>query len=271
MSAELNPTDQLVTTPIFGAEYRRASDENQQFSTENQSVVNRAYAAANGIAIIRTYTDEGKSGLILERRDALKQLLEDVQSGTAKFAVVLVYDVSRWGRFQDLDESAYYEYICKRASIRVIYCAEHFENDGSPFSTILKTIKRAAAAEYSRDLSAKVFAGQCRLVRMGYNIGAAAPYGMRRMLIDRNGAAKCLLARGELKNLTTDRVVIVPGPPREVKLVRWIFQTFAEGKMRETDIARSLKGRGVLNAAGRPWRGSDVKHVLIRTNSCWLG
>ncbi|MEO6246527.1 MAG: hypothetical protein ABIQ12_13930 [Opitutaceae bacterium] len=27
------------------------------------------------------------------------------------------YDVSRWGRFQDADESGYYEYICKRAGI----------------------------------------------------------------------------------------------------------------------------------------------------------
>jgi hypothetical protein len=37
-----------------------------------------------------------------------------VESGAASFDVILVYDVSRWGRFQDADESAYYEYLCKR-------------------------------------------------------------------------------------------------------------------------------------------------------------
>ena len=83
--------------------------------------------------------------------DALKQLILDVQTGKADYAVILVYDVSRWGRFQDVDESAYYEYVLKRAGIRVHYCAEQFENDGSMSSSVLKTLKRSMAAEYSRE------------------------------------------------------------------------------------------------------------------------
>ena len=85
--------------------------------------------------------------------------------------MILVYDVSRWGRFQDADESAYYEYLCKRAGIEVHYCAEQFENDGSPAATIIKSVKRAMAGEYSRELSAKVFKGQCRLIELGYPAG----------------------------------------------------------------------------------------------------
>ena len=50
----------------------------------------------------------------------------DVESGRADFTDILVYDVSRWGRSQDADESAYYEYIGKRANIRVHYCAAAF-------------------------------------------------------------------------------------------------------------------------------------------------
>lgn len=83
------------------------------------------------------------SGLSIDGRDALKKLITDVQNGSADFTTILVYDVSRWGRFQDADESAYYEYICKRAGINVQYCAEQFENDGSPVSTIMKGVKRA--------------------------------------------------------------------------------------------------------------------------------
>ena len=56
------------------------------------------------------------------------------------YRAILVYDVSRWGRFQDTDESAYYEFICKQAGIQVIYCAEQFENDGSPTATIIKSV-----------------------------------------------------------------------------------------------------------------------------------
>jgi DNA invertase Pin-like site-specific DNA recombinase len=273
MQFDPSSTKSSVLTPTFAAEYRRASHEDQQFSTENQSAVNRAYAAAHGMAIVRTYSDEGKSGLVLDRRDALKQLLEDVVGGNAAFKIVLVHDVSRWGRYQDPDEAAYYEFVCKRAGIQVIYCAEHFTNDGTPFSALLKAIKRASAAEYSRDLSARVFAGQCRLIRMGYNIGSPAPFGMRRMLVDRNGSPKGLLERGELKNLATDRVVIVPGASREVEAIRWIFQTFAQGKMRESDIARALNKRGILKSTGRPWRSSNVQAVLLNEryigNSVW--
>ena len=161
-------------------EYVRMSTEHQRYSTENQSDVIRQYAAKRGIEIVRTYADAGKSGLRLEGRDALKRLIEDVQQGRADFTTILVYDVSRWGRFQDADESAYYEYICKRAGIAVQYCAEQFDNDGSPVSTIVKGVKRAMAGEYSRELSTKVFAGQCRLIELGFRQGGAPGFGLRR-------------------------------------------------------------------------------------------
>ena len=65
-------------------------------------------------------------------------MIDDVCAGRADFSIILVYDVSRWGRFQDADESAYYEYLCRSAGITVQYCADQFENDGSPISTIVK-------------------------------------------------------------------------------------------------------------------------------------
>ena len=159
-------------TALRAAEYVRMSTEHQQYSTHNQADKIREYAKRRGIEIVRTYADEGKSGLSLEGRASLQQLIGDVESGRADFSLVLVYDVSRWGRFQDADESAYYEYICKRQGITVVYVAEQFENDGSPVSTIVKGVKRAMAGEYSRELSAKVFAGQCRLIEMGFRQGA---------------------------------------------------------------------------------------------------
>jgi DNA invertase Pin-like site-specific DNA recombinase len=70
-----------------------------------------------------------------------------VESGRADFDCVLVYDVTRWGRFQNLDESAYYEFICQRAGITVHYCADEFENDGSLASFMIKTNKRVGAAD----------------------------------------------------------------------------------------------------------------------------
>src|SRR5438270_134852 len=124
------------------AQYVRMSTDHQQYSTHNQTDAIKRYAESHSMQIVRTYSDEGKSGLNIAGRDALRELINDVQNGRADFAAVLVYDVSRWGRFQDSDESAYYEYVCKRAGVRIHYCAEQFENDGSLPSTLLKTIKR---------------------------------------------------------------------------------------------------------------------------------
>ena len=119
--------------------------------------------------------------------------------GRRNYSSILVYDVSRWGRFQDADESAYYEYICRRAGVAVHYCAEQFENDGSPMSTIIKSIKRTMAGEYSRELSTKVFQGACRLIQLGYKQGGTAGFGLRRMLIDQNGAAESDAENGRAK------------------------------------------------------------------------
>ena len=260
----------MSTTPIIrAAQYVRMSTEHQQYSTENQSDILREYAAKRGMEIVRTFADAGKSGLRIEGRDALKELIAVVQSGTADFTAILVYDVSRWGRFQDADESAYYEYICKRAGISVCYCAEQFENDGSPISTIVKSVKRTMAGEYSRELSAKVFKGQCKLIEFGFRQGGPAGYGLRRMLVDHTGGQKAVLGRGEQKSIQTDRVVLVPGPPEESAVVGRIYRAFIEERRSEAQIAELLNATGVLGEHGAGWTRATVHQVL--TNEKYIG
>jgi DNA invertase Pin-like site-specific DNA recombinase len=251
------------------AMYVRMSTEHQQYSTENQSDIIREYAAKRNVAIIRTFTDAGKSGLKIEGRDALRQLIDVVQAGAADFQTILVYDVSRWGRFQDADESAYYEYICKRAGISVQYCAEQFENDGSIASNIVKTVKRAMAGEYSRELSAKVFQGQCRLIELGYRQGGPAGFGLRRMLIDEKGQPKGELRLGEKKSIQMDRVILVPGPDEEVEVVRRIYRLFLDDRRTEGEIARALNAEGILNDRGTTWTRGTIHELL--TNEKYIG
>jgi DNA invertase Pin-like site-specific DNA recombinase len=252
------------------AQYIRMSTEHQQYSTENQAEIILEYAASRGYQIVKTYEDSGKSGLSITGRGSLQQLLEDAQAGRADFEIILVYDVSRWGRFQDSDESAYYEYICKRAGINVEYCAEQFENDGSPVSTIIKGVKRAMAGEYSRELSAKVFKGQCKLIQLGYRQGGPAGFGLRRMLIDQDGTPKGLLKRGEMKSIQTDRVILVPGPEEEVKAVQQMYELFTRDGLKESQIAEWLNVRNIVNAElGRSWTRGMVQQVL--TNEKYIG
>jgi DNA invertase Pin-like site-specific DNA recombinase len=110
---------------VPAAQYLRMSTEHQQYSLDNQSMAIQHYASTHGFAVIQTYTDAARSGVVLRRRSGLRQLLKDVVGGNADYGAVLVYDVSRWGRFQDYDEAAHYEFLCKSA--------------GVPFTTVRRT------------------------------------------------------------------------------------------------------------------------------------
>jgi DNA invertase Pin-like site-specific DNA recombinase len=90
-----------MAIPIPAAEYLRVSTEHQQYSLEYQQFVIASYAARNNFVVVKTFADAGKSGLSLKDRMGLSELLSAVVSGNHKFSVVLVYDISRWGRFQD--------------------------------------------------------------------------------------------------------------------------------------------------------------------------
>src|SRR5271156_4129053 len=245
------------------------STEHQQYSPQNQGDIIDKYANDHNMEIVKVYSDHGRSGLNIAGREGLNQLMADVEAKRTTFTSLLVYDVSRWGRFQDVDESAYYEYVLKRAGIRVHYCAEQFENDGSMSSSVLKTLKRSMAAEYSRELSVKVFSGQCRLIEMGFRQGGPAGYGLRRQLIDRDQVPKGLLGRGERKSLQTDRVILVPGPENEIAVVQQIYDLFVNEGKTEREISEALNGRGILGEYERPWTRSTVHQVL--TNPKYIG
>jgi DNA invertase Pin-like site-specific DNA recombinase len=258
-----------ATGSIKAAEYVRMSTEHQQYSIANQREAIGRYAQDHNMVVVKTYTDAAKSGVTLEGRDALQTLLADVENGSADYSAVLVYDVSRWGRFQDVDESAYNEYRCKRAKISVHYCAEQFVNDGSISSALLKAIKRAMAGEYSRELSVKTFAGKCRLVEAGFRGGGSPGYGLRRLLVDQHGNPKLVLKRGELKSIITDRTIQIPGPPEEVEIVRKIYRMFVEERLVPRVIAERLNELRVESETGRPWTRAVVQNIV--TNPKYTG
>ena len=247
---------------MLAAQYVRMSTEHQQYSIENQQIVIAEYAATRGLQIVKTYADHARSGLDLAGRPGLKSLLEDVKARREEFEAILVYDVSRWGRFQDTDESAYYEFVCKRAGVRVHYCAELFPNDDSIAAVLLKTLKRTMAGEYIRELSVKTFAGQCRIARDGYKLGAVPGYGLRRLLVDCDGKPKAILHRGQWKSISNERVKYCLGPEEELHVVRSIFSMFIDERMGMWQIARALNAKGVKRDGFACWDNQAVRAIL---------
>jgi DNA invertase Pin-like site-specific DNA recombinase len=247
---------------VPAAQYLRMSTEHQQYSLENQATAIQKYAESHNFEVVRTYSDAAKSGLVLRRRTGLQQLLQDVVGGKSGYRAILVYDVSRWGRFQDTDESAHYEFLCKSAGVPVHYCGETFANDGTLSSLIMKALKRTMAGEYSRELGVKILAGQKHLAHLGFKQGGLPGYGLRRMLVSSTRVPKQALGFGDRKSIATDRVILVPGPAHEVEVVKSIYRMLITEKRRVYAIACELNRKGIGYTSASKWDYQAVHMIL---------
>lgn len=258
----------MGAAPRPAAQYLRVSTDQQRYSLAGQGAEIAAYAERHGYSIVRSYVDAGISGLAVKGRRGLQQLLADVAHGDPGYEAILVFDVSRWGRFQNPDESAHYEYLCRAEGIAVEYCAESFGPPGVS-SALMKQVKRVMAAEYSRHLGATVASAQQRLAAQGFWQGGRPGYGLRRGIVDEAGNVVSLLEAGQQKAVHGQRVVPVLGPPDEVAVIHRIYRLFLEEGVSRTAIVRLLNAEQVPYGDGRPWTYQRLKNVL--TNPIYAG
>ncbi len=252
---------------VPAAQYLRMSTDHQQYSMRSQTAAIQQYAEVQGFTLVQSYEDPGRSGLSLKRRRGLARLLHDVVSGDRPYKAILVYDVSRWGRFQDADEAAHYEFMCKSAGVPVHYCAETFVNDGTLPNTIMKALKRAMASEYSRELSVKISRAKRLATELGFRAGGSAGYGFRRMLLSADGTRKRLLETGEY--IDSGKVILVHGPANQVARVREIYRLTISEKRGAKSIARELNRRQIKHPGKPSWSYEHIVEIL--TNPKYMG
>jgi DNA invertase Pin-like site-specific DNA recombinase len=248
--------------PIRAAQYLRMSTENQRYSTENQQNAIAEYAEQHGYVVVVSYIDAGKSGLSLKGRDALKQLLSDALATSRAFDTILVLDVSRWGRFQNPDQAAHYEFLCRQAGVRVVYVSEPFGEDVAPITTIIKHLKRVMAAEYSRELSIKLARAKRQQAQLGFRQGGSVIYGFRRLLVDPSRNPRQILKPGEAKALDVDKVIVVPGPPEELAVIRRVFWLYVQHQLTFKEIARRLSEAGVKGYGEKPLSIGTIRNIV---------
>ena len=259
------PSEALI--PV--AQYLRMSTEHQRYSISIQSKTIARYARDHGMHVVQSYEDLGKSGLNIEGRAGLRRLLRDVRRPDVPFRSVLVHDISRWGRFQDPDEAASYEMECKRHGVRVYYCAEPFANDGSLASNIMVALKRSMAAEFSRELSAKAFAGHCESIEQGFRQGGRPGFGLSRQLIDEARQPKAILKTGERKYLQKQRVILVPSSESDRDMVNQIYSMLIDEDLPVRDIASRMNALQIYWSPDTMWTWSTIHEVL--TNEKYMG
>jgi len=247
------------------AYYRHSAEDKQEHSVPIQREHARTFAQKYGIEIIHEEADEGKTGLLATRPGFQKIFDHWVENDHAPpFEYVLVYDVSRWGRFQDQNEPAHHEFRCTMRNKKVIYVEDGFLKEDQVLIGSLQTaVKRYMAAEYSRQLSGKVFHGCAKVSEEGYSAGGTPCYGMARELLDEHKNPIRFLSKGEHKQISNQRVRFVPLGDETTQVVRDIFIMFAEEDLDLSSIAAQLNVRGILSATGARWDRNKIVRILM--------
>jgi len=258
-----------VTRPSAVAYYRHSAQDRQENSVSIQQEQVRQWAEQNGVDIIQEFADEGKSGLTAQGRDGFNGMMEDWVKKRNDFQYVLCLDVSRWGRFLDIDLSAAYSAECKTHGKLVIYTKLGKPKEGDSLYQVYVQFERFRAAEYSKELSDKVFRGCVRISEQGYWAGGNPPYGLHRLLLSETREPVQVLDPGERKSIHNQRVTLTAGNDAEVRTIRRIFQEFTDGGSHESVIARGLNQQGIPSPGGGEWDGGKIRHVL--TNDVYIG
>ena len=250
--------------------YARCSTDMQDQSISDQIKAIRDYAGKNGFCIVEdaVFVDEGKSGVMLKHRAAFNKMIKEIESGKAEFNHVLVYDVSRFGRFRQDDEAAYWDFHCRKHGVLIAFTNEAFTNDNSLANSLLKNLKRSMASEYSRKLAQDVTRGLKSNASKGYWNGSKAPYGFHRAMVDEQGKIIRVLEFGDRKGIRDMHLKLIPGVENEVKLVREIYELYDKG-LGVKQITNELNRRKIPSPTKRKWNASTVHKVL--TNPIYIG
>lgn len=252
-----------VTTRKAYAYYRHSAEDRQENSIPLQREQIYEYATKHEISIIKEFQDAGKSGLTNERV-GFQNMLSSVRNKEDKVHFILVLDVSRWGRFQDVDESAMYTWECKKHNVKVCYVdRDNLENEDLNLTdSLLISIDRTMAAIYSKNLSEKVFKGCKKIAEQGFRAGGPAPYGLKRVLLDEKRNYLQDLNPGQRKSIQNQRVTLAPGPSHEVRVIKEIYRKFIVHKHSLKAIADSLNKRDIPSPFGLKWTPSTIGRRL---------
>jgi hypothetical protein len=127
-------------------------------------------------------------------------------------------------------------------------------------------MKRAMAAEYSRDLANKTRARQHQVISRGYQIGPLPPLGYRRCSVSADGQRRVVLDDGQRKLAATDRIEWALAAPGEVALVGRICDMYARTRLTFADIARLGSVEDWNDHHGRPLTGRSIA-ALVRNEA----
>ncbi len=221
--------------------YVRVSTEMQVdgFSLDAQINTLKCYAEREGMIIVDTYEDAGKSGKSIEGRPSFKKLLDDIKNGL-DIKYVLVYKLSRFGRnAADILNSIE---LIQSYDINLIATEEGIDSSQTSGKLLISVLSAVSEIERENILE-QTMNGRREKARQGGWNGGFAPYGYE-------------LVNGEF--------IIIPD---EAAVVREIYKMFVEENMSANAIAHRLNLQGIerdlkKNRSLINWSLSAIKQML---------
>lgn len=249
--------------------YRRVSKQEQaaewKSSLEDQTKALLRRAAQLGRTLLPEHVFEDRfSGEEAEDRTGFMALVEFCRTHPRPRrapGIALFLNDSRFGRFRDPDEAAWWRFQLASHGWGVRF-AENDDTEQPGTRHLLRAVGGAQASEYLMNLKRNARRGARGAAGLGLWPGPA-PVGYRRRATA-PGREPVVLEIGERKS-RDQKVRLTPGPETEVEAVRWAFETYAGGEATLAALRAELRAR----VPRLQWDCNHVKHML--RNRVYLG
>jgi DNA invertase Pin-like site-specific DNA recombinase len=228
----------------------RISDDKQD-SLPTQRAWAQRVTQRDGLALTGEFEDEGISGADVHRPglERLAAFVKQCFYDRDPVPYLLVLDLDRFSRRDSLSTSAWLDQLRKHGLRYIVTTAQRFDLHSPLDRTLI-----ALGSDFTREpeLRAKsnhVLNGMAERARKGLWMGGPVPFGYR----------------------LGDDGKLVPGPDDEAEVVRWIFRTYASGRLTANGIARELIARGVKPRWSKGGRWSRNTVLKMLANRTYLG
>jgi DNA invertase Pin-like site-specific DNA recombinase len=203
----------------------------------------KEYAKKNGIILTKEhiYTDEGISGKRADKRPSFMRMIATAKAKPKPFDVILVHKFDRFARSRE-DSVVYKSLLKKEAGVKVVSITESIEDD--KFSVILEAMLEAMAEYYSLNLAEEVKKGMTEKANRG-GLQSVPSFGY---------------------GVENNKLVIIP---EEAKLVKFIFEQFANHKMGMRQLAVYMNDLGVKSHRGNLFENRSINYIL--NNPVYIG
>ena len=244
--------------------YLRKSTDLQETSLEQQKEDILLFAKEHSIKVVGFFAEEA-CGENVEGRPQFRKMIDCCKS-QQDFQYVFVYDISRWGRFENPKESVYWEVEVERTGKRVIFVSEGFKEE-SIGTSITNFVKSAEASEYLKNIRRQTVRGMIYNAKRGFWMGGRPPYGYDRAIAE-NGKITEVLPEGRQKSIKSQKIKLVINK-KQSKIIKMIFVMFAKQGLSIHSIASYLNQSNHAPPRGHMWTKSSLWRILH--NDAYIG